>query len=53
MMQRPPMEEMTDGVKEAVDLLLKLSEREREDVFARFCQECGTADPRCQCWNDE
>lgn len=34
-------------------LVETLTERERVNLFSRYCKECGANDPRCQCWNDE
>ena len=30
-----------------------LTDDERLQVMARYCRDCGSEDPRCQCWNDE
>ena len=30
-----------------------LTSQQRVDIFAEFCTECGSIDPRCQCSNDE
>lgn len=32
--------------------LAELHETERGRILGEFCQ-CGSADLRCQCWNDE
>lgn len=34
-------------------LLIDMRPEERLEIFSRFCQHCGSDDPRCQCWNDE
>jgi len=39
--------------KEIIRLLNSISEDSRMDIFAEFCTECGSNNPRCQCWNDE
>lgn len=31
----------------------RLPEEERTEVMSHFCKECGSVNPRCQCWNDE
>lgn len=41
------------GVDKAEAYLAMLTEEERKEVFSRFCTECGSYDPECQCWNDE
>lgn len=30
-----------------------LTDAERVELFSRYCQECGTKDLPCHCWNDE
>lgn len=40
-------------IEHVVGLLLLLSDEDRMEVFGEFCVYCGTADPKCQCWNDE
>jgi len=35
------------------NLLDDLTEEERMLVFDSFCTECGSDDPKCQCWNDD
>jgi hypothetical protein len=40
-------------IEHIVGLLLLLSDEDRLEVFGEFCRNCGTADPRCQCGNDE
>ena len=30
-----------------------LTDDERLQLFAGYCQGCGIKDPSCQCWNDE
>lgn len=41
----------------AILILDKMDDREREEMFSLlrgfFCVECGSTDPKCQCWNDE
>lgn len=44
---------MNTPVENAVAILNDLSEDERLQVFAYFCDGCGSDDPTCQCWNDE
>lgn len=38
---------------EVLNAMRQLSDDERLSVMAQFCHECGSVDPRCQCWNDE
>ncbi len=33
--------------------LLSLTEEQRLEMLNEFCHSCGTADPKCQCGNDE
>jgi hypothetical protein len=33
--------------------LLSMTDEQRAALFAEFCTECGSTDPRCQCRNDE
>ena len=35
------------------NMLRHLSEKDRLDLFHKFCVHCGSDNPRCQCWNDE
>lgn len=44
---------MTDKMEEILEELHELTESERLEIFAEFCRECGTDNPKCQCWNDE
>jgi hypothetical protein len=37
----------------SVNELLHLTDEERKTVFGFFCTHCGSADSKCQCWNDE
>jgi hypothetical protein len=37
----------------ARELLSRLSDGERMELFGDFCLYCGCNDPKCQCWNDE
>lgn len=30
-----------------------LTDEQRMEVMGDFCSHCGTANPGCQCWNDE
>lgn len=40
-------------VNKAVYLLRTFGSDLRMEIFSEFCKQCGDADPRCQCWNDE
>ncbi len=37
----------------AVKVLDGLTSEERMEVFGGYCTYCGSANPQCQCWNDE
>ena len=40
----------------AVNALMRMSEKKRLEVMNFFCGHCGIAQPEgqpCQCWNDE
>jgi len=45
------------GQKEEIQFLAHkmrlLSEEQRRELFSMFCKECGSDDPKCQCWNDD
>lgn len=34
-------------------LLDAMTDEQRMELFCDYCTECGSKDPRCQCWNDE
>jgi hypothetical protein len=36
-----------------LELLNRLTDEERLDIFTEYCRACGGKDPTCQCWNDE
>jgi len=40
-------------VRRVRESLAALTNEERLDIFADYCQGCGTSDPSCQCQNDE
>lgn len=40
-------------LQDVKELVAKLSDDDRMDLFGGYCKHCGTDDPRCQCWNDE
>ena len=45
---------MEEGARMQLDdILMGITDNERLEIFSRFCVHCGTADPGCQCWNDE
>lgn len=45
------------GVWDVIRAFNDLPQEDREEcihqLHANFCMECGSDDPRCQCWNDE
>lgn len=43
----------SEDVQAALDLLSAMSDRQRREVFGRFCKYCGGSDPHCYCTNDE
>lgn len=56
-MQQEISEDINTGAPEALKLAIeaiaKLTDEQRMELFRDYCLECGTPDPRCQCWNDE
>jgi len=44
---------VTDNVRLFVARLKMLTDEERKQIFSHFCTNCGSIDPRCQCWNDD
>jgi|HubBroStandDraft_4_1064222.scaffolds.fasta_scaffold98196_2 hypothetical protein len=51
-------DDIAEGIREGVpsDLFAAvetLSDEQRLALFAAYCTDCGCADSRCQCWNDE
>lgn len=30
----------------------ELTDEERTQLFSHYCRDCGSKDPKCQCWND-
>lgn len=42
-----------DRICDAIEMLRSLSEEERLKVLSEFCENCGTYDSRCRCWDDE
>lgn len=49
--------EIKEVTKKIRSLLLVMHENDRLELFSDimdgYCRHCGTADPKCQCWNDE
>lgn len=37
----------------ARELLKRLTDDERMDLFGDYCKHCGDTNPNCHCWNDE
>lgn len=42
-----------EAIKSDISILSALTDAQRVELFSRFCVHCGSADPKCQCWNDE
>jgi hypothetical protein len=40
-------------INETLNILNKLSDEERLEVFSHFCKYCGCSNPYCQCSNDD
>lgn len=47
-----PWKEASSDMADVVQMLLKLTDAEREKAFSLFCPYCGADDPCCQCWKD-
>lgn len=41
------------NIEFVIDVLMRLSEEERLEVFRNFCRSCGVDDRFCRCWDDE
>lgn len=39
--------------EQIIEFMKELTDEERLKIIKSFCSECGSLDPRCQCWNDE
>lgn len=42
-----------EAAGDAREILRSLPRAERLEIFGDYCKHCGSADPGCQCWNDE
>jgi hypothetical protein len=42
-----------EKIDHIIELLNRLSDEERVEVFSKFCRYCGDKNPDCQCWNDD
>jgi len=39
--------------QEILAALNSLTDEERLDIITHYCVDCGSINPRCQCWNDD
>ena len=52
-MNRENREEINKKIFQVIGILDSLSKYDRLDIFSRYCSNCGSSDPSCQCSNDE
>ncbi len=40
-------------MEEIAEAIADMTDEERLALFSRYCMNCGSSDPNCQCWNDD